>query len=258
MPNHIQNRLQFKGDKKQVNKVLTAIATSGGGGNKDEDAQIDFNKIVPMPEGLSIEAHLGIIQWAEICTCKINFEPLFQLPKDSLSNMFKNQQYGSISDRLKASTALESIMGKRRSVKDFDDKEFEMFIQCLQNVRKHGFFTWYEWAIQNWGTKWNAYGQNDERNTEDTIFFQTAWSSPIALIGKLSAMFPTVEMVLTYADEDSGSNAGVITFKNGEPTKVNQPESQSIAAYDLYFELHPDRKDEYRLVGNTYEYKDEE
>ncbi|WP_024833813.1 hypothetical protein [Ruminiclostridium josui] len=42
------------------------------------------------------------------------------------------------------------------------------------------------WARKNWGTKWNAYGQPDKRNSDNVIFFQTAWNCPHELVKKLS------------------------------------------------------------------------
>lgn len=32
--------------------------------------------------------------------------------------------------------------------------------QIISNVDNHGAKTWYQWAIPNWGTKWNAYDVN--------------------------------------------------------------------------------------------------
>jgi hypothetical protein len=48
------------------------------------------------------------------------------------------------------------------------------------------------------------------------------------------------------------ANVGKILFENGEATEVNQPEHQSIDAYNIYFELHPDDQENYKLVeGNS-------
>ena len=51
MPNHITNILKFEGDSEQVHAMLDQI--------KNEElgfGSIDFNKIIPMPESLNIEA----------------------------------------------------------------------------------------------------------------------------------------------------------------------------------------------------------
>lgn len=261
MPNHIQNRLQIIGSKGQINEVLSFIA----GESKDEDTneplkmKIDFNKIKPMPKELNIECNSNVEMWAEICVGKIDFSLLFTPAASSVSEMFKSGQYGSLASRMGAATAMEHLTGQRKgNVKDLSEEDFNAFVSYLRNYRTYGHTNWYEWAKDNWGTKWNAYSQNDQRDTEDTIYFQTAWNSPVLLIQELSNIFPLVSITLTYADEDSGSNAGVIKFTNGEPTDINQPSSQSKEAYDIYFDLHPDSKSDYQLVGNKYEYIDSE
>jgi len=256
MPNHIQNRLTVTGNKDEVTKLFASISSEDKEGVKE---QIDFNKIVPMPEGMDVSVHSGVETWVEICTGQVDFNLLFTSLPDSISNLMQQQQYGTLSSRLSANTAMETLMGKRKgNVKDFTDEEFDGFVQCLKNFRSTGFHSWYNWAIKNWGTKWNAYGQNDKRNTENAIYFETGWSSPIGLIQKLSAKFPELTLQLDYADEDSGSNTGMIQFVNGEATNVIQPESQSKEGYDIYFDLHPDSKADYKLVGDKYEYIEEE
>lgn len=83
-------------------------------------------------------------------------------------------------------------------------------------IEKYGADNWYDWSNKNWGTKWNAYDISIIDETE--IQFDTAWSCAAALIGKLSALHPKVEFTLTYADEDLGSNCGIVTYKNGTET----------------------------------------
>lgn len=71
------------------------------------------------------------------------------------------------------------------------------------------------WARKYWGTKWNGY---DETTNDDktSITFDTAWTSPFALIKALSKKFPTAEISVQYADEDLGSNCGYYLMLNGE------------------------------------------
>ena len=72
---------------------------------------------------------------------------------------------------------------------------------------------WWQWSIDNWGTKWNAYAQED---AHDEINFQTAWNTPVPVIKALSLLFPNAEFSVRYADEDMGFNCGGYGFKNGE------------------------------------------
>lgn len=228
MPNHIQNRLQVIGDKKEVKKVFSAIKGKDG---DEKEMQIDFNKIKPMPKELDINSDGWLM-------------PIEHHP-------YPNKNYD------------KGIVEHLNEMKDCFDKNpdrkeesLNNFLQGIRNYIDFGFATWYKWATTNWGTKWNAYSQNDKRNTVDTIYFQTAWRSPVELISELSKIFPLVKISLAYADEDSGSNTGKILFENGEAIEVDQPKSQTLEAYDIYFELHPDSKKDYVLVGDKYEYVD--
>src|SRR5262245_27088056 len=57
-----------------------------------------------------------------------------------------------------------------------------------------GAIDWYEWSIEHWGTKWNAYETRTDE--DDTIVeFETAWSHPFPVLDALSAAFPTEPML---------------------------------------------------------------
>ena len=84
----------------------------------------------------------------------------------------------------------------------------------LSNQKQYGYSTWYEWSINTWGTKWNAYNQKFEE--PNILWFDTAWNSVTSLIGKLSEKFPNVEFSYAYADEYLGSNNGKGTAKEHE------------------------------------------
>ena len=58
---------------------------------------------------------------------------------------------------------------------------------------------WYEWQINNWGTKWNAY--DFTAATDGTYEFCTAWSPPIPVILTLSKLFPEVSIEFEYEEE---------------------------------------------------------
>jgi hypothetical protein len=42
---------------------------------------------------------------------------------------------------------------------------------------------WYDWSLENWGTKWNSY---DGNVTDEGISFNTAWSPPTPVIVELA------------------------------------------------------------------------
>ena len=93
-------------------------------------------------------------------------------------------------------------------------------------IEKYGYDNWYDWSIKNWGTKWNAY--DIEVENWNKLRFDTAWSCANQVIDKLSRLHPEVDFKLTYADEDTGYNCGIITYKNGEQSYTDM----SVSAQD--------------------------
>lgn len=54
-------------------------------------------------------------------------------------------------------------------------------INSLMHSDGKGWFNWYNWSIDFWGTKWNAcdsYSYKDRSNDYMLITFDTAWSKP--------------------------------------------------------------------------------
>lgn len=54
-------------------------------------------------------------------------------------------------------------------------------------VAKYGFSSWYDWNINNWGTKWDFALENVERVDANTVTaaFDSAWSPPVTAYEKL-------------------------------------------------------------------------
>ena len=70
---------------------------------------------------------------------------------------------------------------------------------------------WYDWRIQNWDTKWDAY---DVEITDDDpecleIEFNTAWSPPEAICSALREQYPDVNISWFY-DEPGCEIAGYL------------------------------------------------
>lgn len=78
---------------------------------------------------------------------------------------------------------------------------------------------WYEWCIENWGTKWDAQEvRAEEIDPEQEYlkwFFETAWSPPVAWLTKIATMFPTLSIRLKYEEEGAGF-MGVAKAENGK------------------------------------------
>ena len=102
-------------------------------------------------------------------------------------------------------------------------------------IEKYGYDNWYDWQLNTWGTKWNAYSQ--ESLSENSFKFETAWATPSNFLLNFSAMFPEVTFEMKYADEDMGYNVGEYHVKDGEIILMEQPEGGSEEAYKMALEL---------------------
>lgn len=234
MPNHIRNKLTILGISAQVEKVRETI--SNGKTEEGFTVTIDFNKIIPMPKELNIDdgstGSLGQAIW-----------------------------YNEGEDI--------SLLGEKEILKRFSklsekdkNEAIELGKKYHNNLKKFGHITWYYWRINNWDTKWNAYGfENEKRNTQNTIYFDTAWSPPIKVIETLSLMFPELEFKLEFADEDFGYNQGFIIMQNGIPINEYYPEKGSFEAKAFAFNIRygdptPELLNEYGYDEN-YNYIEE-
>jgi len=70
---------------------------------------------------------------------------------------------------------------------------------------------WYDWRLQNWDTKWDAYDvevtDDDPENLE--IEFNTAWSPPTAICNQIREDFPDIAISWFY-DEPGMEIAGYL------------------------------------------------
>ena len=72
------------------------------------------------------------------------------------------------------------------------------------------FNNWYDWCVENWGTKWNCNTVEFEEDGDRLYYeFDTAWSPPEGIYWKLKELFPTVHISWFYR-EDGVEMAGYI------------------------------------------------
>jgi hypothetical protein len=173
---------------------------------RSEDRVIDFNKIAPIPKELvGTKSPISIISQKE----------------------YDKQEKRIANGKL---TEHEQKWGVSRGITQ------ELANEYLQ---KFGHTDWYGWQNANWGTKWNAC---DSMEFDTEIEFNTAWSTPFALLLKLSEKYPEVTINVKYADEDFGHNVGEYTLEGGEEVGENIPEGGTYESYIMAMEImyeHP-------------------
>ena len=99
---------------------------------------------------------------------------------------------------------------------------------CVEKDKDRPWFNWYDFHNLYWGTKWNAYdGYTKIGKTQLTFVFNTAWSAPDRVYAALFAWCDEqgYDVEIRYADEDTGSNCGVISFDASEHMTTHQTEA---------------------------------
>ncbi len=202
MPNWVQNEIIFENaSDEKVAALLREIKLA----TESEDRPFDFNKLIPMPESLNIESGSSTdraIAYYVTERLTIPFE------QTNLRELIHN----SFSDDW-AKETISRLSSTDIAAEDWD-KLYELGKQYMYNREHYGCYTWYEWCIRNWGTKWNACDP-DWCLEEGILYFQTAWSPPIPVIEALAEKYPDLEFTHRWADEDIGNNCGQMWYSEG-------------------------------------------
>jgi|TARA_R110000868_G_scaffold7148_2_gene39263 hypothetical protein len=191
MPNHTANNFSVHGPK---DDVLRFVAQAKG-----EDRELDFNRLVPMPEELrGTSSPVRIQTQEEIDKTWVDWRKAKEAKADS------------------GPMGLHSFEQERPFGLGITQAKYD------ELMAKYGCADWYEWAICNWGTKWNCYGvtewsfnEIDKDTLCATIYYETAWSPVSLLFLKVSKDYPTLEFFHEFADE-GGAFLGSEVILNGQ------------------------------------------
>lgn len=230
MPNYTKNIVTLTGPQDQLNNLKNKLV-------KTDDMDIfDFNLLIPMPESLMVECSSTINEYINLYWTSINRD------KDKNANIISEYE-----------TAVLSYMGKTRTLwsdkvalEIIPDSEYKEMIESkikshsrksnvdentpvfkseqdvleygkkyLDNLKLYRYLTWYDWSIENWGTKWNSCEGSVSFFDDRLVFtFLTAWSIPdkvyIALYKLIEESCPNVSMSIEFADEDFGGAMGMV------------------------------------------------
>jgi hypothetical protein len=194
MPNHVTSRVWVRGDADELQKfVRKYIATK-----EDGELHLDFNKVIPMPE------------------------PLKGVQSGGDAEVAYEAWYGNWKQLLGYPWIKKAGVTTRKALQKFLSKSKEKADLLKRNIEKYGYPTWYEWAIANWGTKWNSYsfkfirevGPRDWGRTEIEFLFDTAWGPPEPVFVKLAEDNPKLSFTIVSFEEQWGF-AGRGEFEEG-------------------------------------------
>lgn len=166
MPNHCWNEIAITGHRSDIDKFVEKLTESG--------KEFTFSTFVPQPpnvlKGTSGSANfvLGENSW-EVTTMTQE-----EAEKEGLE--FYSGRYGSTEDGV-------------------------MYTE--EEMKEEGLVDWYNWNLDNWGTKWDAYEVQVERQSDNilVITFDSAWSPPIPVIQAMQTQHPELSIIATYEEE---------------------------------------------------------
>lgn len=221
MPNHVTNIMTVNGPAEAVAELKATWFHAGSPDQKGNpelpDMVVDFNTLLPLPEGLDISCgsmSSSAEGWLKMKDDWLLSDEAFgkiwlaSRLKEHFATLvdWQTDTVGCLKERVLSTPGLLEKIG-------FDRPYLE---QIQRNIAVHGCPTWYEWCNRHWGTKWNAYHQylNEWSDTSFSVTFDTAWSPPAPLFEILADAFPSVEMMVHYIDEGGGF-AGTFTASDG-------------------------------------------
>ena len=240
MPDHVTNQIMVKNDDADHTKLLElAIFLKP---DKGKLGDIDFNKLLPMPEELNIEA----------CSIGENGLKLYsQFMKESLSLAFSN--LGRQRSKEEQNRLVSELIDKYAKIAERDPEEWELGEKYYNNLQKYGARHWYDWTNKHWGTKWNAYDCIPWEKGSDMLEFYTAWDSVVKLMAMLSKKFPEMEITYRWANEDLGYDVGEIVMKDGRIEQERLPIGGSKEAYEMAAEIMGSSPEEWGFVFSEAE-----
>lgn len=210
MPNWVKNIVTVSEDT--MNKIKEKYFTDG---------VLDFNKVVPMPKSLQLAS--GSITEMSIFYAFIKKDTKEQIEIAKLLKSTEDFIYKNYLNKIKHYYDLGHFKNIEEKAKNYtpEDVAKKLNIKTLEdlgnayinNIKNYGCDTWYDWCINNWGTKW---GVDSFQCNKTTMIFNTAWGTPEPIFAQLSKELPNKCIEVKYADECySNYNNGTITYKNG-------------------------------------------
>jgi hypothetical protein len=151
----------------------------------NDKGEVDFNLAVPMPEGM-VDIAEGSTLWT--------FRAAMGHPRP---------YEGRTPEQI-----LEAL-------RELTPPDLQMCAKAYGIFKETGYWSWYDWSYDKWGTKWNAY--DCQVHIEDgEVIFDTAWGTPEAFFQALAAKLPVgVDFSVQWTDE--GGPAGYDVYEGGQP-----------------------------------------
>lgn len=233
MPNHITNKIELLGEIAQIDALIKRFGTR-----------------VPASINMTHDGEMAICKklGKEWGFCWLNFKTGSATDRNGMNQIGLPDGY-----EIEINESFLHFPDFAKVIPPPDDPAYRD--EPSQKIAEASPNWWYRWNIDHWGTKWGSYSCKQLAINEYT--FETAWSGVPKIIEVISKAFPLVTIKYSWADEDTGYNCGRSLYRNGLLDE-EKPKGGSKEAYELSFELKPGSSENYKLIGDKYEYVETE
>ena len=146
----------------------------------------------------------------------------------------------------------ESLHIVAGSVGDPDEQK-KLEEQMGINVATHGYANWYDYCVNEWGTKWDVGGDGDQASqdspTDLRMNFDSAWAPPIAAMEKFQDLGFKVKLIYW----ESGMCFAGLYDENGD----DYIDYSDMSAEELARAINPEVDECMCIVENLREWEEE-
>jgi hypothetical protein len=130
---------------------------------------------------------------------------------------------------------------------DADEAQKKLEEDTARNLEVHGYGNWYDYCVNEWGTKWDVGGDDYNEPYQETandiiLSFDSAWAPPIAAMEKLEALGFSVRL---YYYEPGMAFAGIYEDGHDDYYEYGGMNSEQVA------EELPDALDEMFCISES-------
>ena len=236
MPNFVQNKIKVF-DIESFNRLIDGICVLNTATGK---MKVDFEKVIKMPD------EIRNVSWGSDC---IKGLALFFAAINSSNPLICNRKKVTIKEynKLKQAVIQHGYVGKKEIFEDDiclllckesnrKEKLLQIGERCISNLLKYNAYSWYDWSIDNWGTKWNAFDTFIEHSRK-TISFFTAYCSPTPVVLKASQILGRNKVLYKYVPEEPRFSSECWVLENGHIIERGNHE-QLLAEKGKYYQLY--------------------
>ena len=136
---------------------------------------------------------------------------------------------------------------------DADAEQKKLLEATEHNLATHGYGNWYDYCVNEWGTKWDVGGEGDQATVESPnaikMNFDSAWAPPIAAMEKFQDLGFKVKLVYW----ESGMCFAGLFDENGD----DYIDYSNMSAAELAEEINPEVDECMCIVENLQMWEEE-